>query len=185
MILILCPKCRCALRVTGEVDEMHALVGPGSTFWPDKFVCFKCEGPAQGFLETEIELKAGVEIKEVSPQEAYAAIHGLGIMAEREVDTVVVRELLTTHPVRRIACKDVAGAMRVVVDHIELWDGTRLHFGSSNEGAVIYRITRPHSYIEVSQRVCLGCKQRVNDHHIPGCLKAGQDLVVTIQQATP
>lgn len=147
MILILCPKCRCALRVTGELDEMNMLIGPGSSFWPDKFICYKCEGPAQGFLETEIELKAVVDVKDVSPQEAYAAIHGLGVLAEREVDATLVQELMSMHPVRRVACKDVIGTLRVVVDHVELWDGTRLHFGSSNEGAVIYRITRPHTYV--------------------------------------
>lgn len=148
MILILCPKCRCALRVTGETDEVTTLVGPGSAFWPDKFSCYKCGEAAQGFLETEIELKAAVDIKEVSPQEAYAAIHGLGVLDERAVDAVLVRELMATHPVRKVACKDIIGAMRVVVDHIELWDGTRLHFGSSNEGAVIYRVTLPHSYVD-------------------------------------
>jgi hypothetical protein len=185
MIFILCASCRCALRVTGDLEEIHPLVGQGSSFWPDKFICYKCEGPAQGFLEAEIELKASVEIKEVSPQEAYAAIHGLGVLEEREVDLVTVRELMATHPVRRVTGKDVMGVARVVVDFVELWDGTRLHFGSSNEGAVVYRITRPHSYVEVSQRTCLGCKQRVNDHHAPGCLKGGQDLVVTVQQATP
>lgn len=148
MILILCPKCRCALRVTGDVAEMHALVGPGSEFWPDKFACFKCEGPAQGFLESEIELKAAVEIKDVSPGEAYAAIHGLGVMQERDISTEIVRELLSTHPVRRVVCKDIIGAARVMVETIELWDGTRLHFGASNEGAVIYRVTQPHSYVK-------------------------------------
>ncbi len=147
MILILCAKCRCALRVTGDLEEMHMLVGPGSSFWPDKFTCYRCEGVAQGFLEAEIDLKAAIDVKEVSPQEAYAAIHGLGILEERELSTAIVRELMTTHPVRRVVCKDVLGAQRVAVDHIELWDGTRLHFGSSNEGAVIYRVTAPHSYV--------------------------------------
>lgn len=148
MILILCPRCKCALRVTGDLSEMNSLVGPNSEFWPDKFTCFRCEKPAQGFLEAEVSIKTAIEIKEVSPQEAYAAIHGLGLMTERDIDQLVVETLLREHPVRRISAKDIPGGGRVMVDHIELWDGTRLHFGSSNDGAVIYRITRPHSYAD-------------------------------------
>lgn len=148
MILILCPRCKCALRVIGDMAEAHSLVGPGSEFWPDKFSCYKCERSAQGFLEAEVSIRVEMDIKEVSPQEAYAAIHGLGIMAERDVDKLVVEALMREHPVRRVSCKDIFGGNRVMVDHIELWDGTRLHFGSSNEGAVIYRITRPHTYVD-------------------------------------
>ncbi len=148
MILIVCLHCKTALRVIGDVAQGHELVGPGSTFWPDKFTCFRCEKPARGLLEAEVSIKTPLEVKDVSPEEAFAALHGLGLPEERDVDRLIVSELMRTHPVRRVACKDIPGVSRVVVDHIELWDGTRLHFGSSNEGAVIYRITRPHSYAE-------------------------------------
>lgn len=148
MIFILCPRCRCALRVTGDAAEVYSLVGPESDFWPDKFMCFKCMKPAHGFLEGEVSIQAQIEVHEVSAQEAIAAIHGLGLPSEREVDKLIVDALLREHPVRRIAGKDVPGGQRVLLDYIELWDGTRLHFGGSNDGAVIYRITRPHSYAE-------------------------------------
>jgi hypothetical protein len=148
MILIICTHCRCALRVTGDMEEAHCLVGPGSDLWPNKFACFRCSKPAHGFLESEVSLKTQLEVHEVSPQEAFAAIHGLGIPAEREVDKLIVEALLREHPVRRVSCKDIIGGQRVLVDHIELWDGTKLHFASSNDGAVVYRITRPHSYAD-------------------------------------
>lgn len=148
MIVIVCTRCRCALRVVGDVDESMTLLGPDSEFWPDKFLCFRCNKPAHGFLENEVAFKTELEVFEVSPQEAFAAIHGLGLPAEREVDKLVVSSLLAEQPIRRVACKDIVGGQRVVVDHIELWDGTKLHFSSSNAGAVIYRITRPHSYAD-------------------------------------
>lgn len=147
MILILCPRCKCALRVTGDLNEAYNLVGPSSEFWPDKFTCFRCEKPAQGFLESEVAIKAQIEIKEVSPQEAYAAIHGLGILEERDFDKLTIDALLREQPIRRIGGKDLAGGGRTVIDYLELWDGTRVHLGASHDGAVIYRITRPHSYV--------------------------------------
>lgn len=150
MILIVCPTCACGLRVTGDPDEVYTLLGPGSSFWPDKFTCFRCTGPARGFLDTEVQLKISLDLKEVSAKEAFAAIHGLGIPAEREVDRLVVEALLREQPIKKIACADIPGGNRVTVDFLELADGTRLHFGSSNEGAVIYRITKPHRYAETT-----------------------------------
>ncbi len=146
MILIVCTVCACALRVTGEDAELRPLIGQQSEFWSNKYTCYRCGGPAQGFEEAALEVKTPLEIHDVSPQEAFGAMFGLGILAEREVDALIVNALMKEHPVRRVVCKDIPGGNRVVVDRIELWDGSYVHFGSSNEGAVIYRITRPHNY---------------------------------------
>ena len=151
MILIVCTHCKHALRVVGEPEELYPLLGPSSSFWPDKFACYHCEKQATGFLESELTISTAIEVKEVDGQEAFAAIHGLGLKEERDVDRLIVDALLREHPVRRVGGADIPGGMRVRIDYLELWDGTRLHFGSSNDGAVIYRITRPTSYVNKTE----------------------------------
>ena len=147
MILIVCPRCACALRVIGDAEEAHQLVGQGSEFWPDDFTCFRCGGEAKGFLEPEISLKADIEIVEVTPQEALSALHGFGAPPELEFNKQSLSELLKEKRVKRVSAKDVPGAVgRCIVDFLELEDGTRVHLTSSNLGAVVYKITPPFSY---------------------------------------
>ena len=148
MILIVCGECRCALRVTGDLEEAHFLVGQKSDLWPGKFECFRCAGPATGVMELEFESKIPMDLVEVSPQEALMAATGFGLPSERMCDKLTLNELLQAQPVRRVAGKDIVGSSRIVVDFIELTDGSRVYLGSSNEGAVVYKITRPHSYSE-------------------------------------
>jgi hypothetical protein len=58
----------------------------------------------------------------------------------------VVEKLLQERPVRRVIGRNVLGVERTVIDALELTDGTKVHFGSSAEGAVIYRVTQPAAY---------------------------------------
>lgn len=148
MILIVCPKCCCALRVTGDSGEVHHLVGQKSYFWPDKFQCFRCSGTSIGCLELEFDQKTPLEVVEVSAQEAFAALHGLGLPSEQQCQSETINELLREQPVRRLVAKNVAGSSRCLVDYLELWDGSKVYFGSGAEGALIYKVTRPHSYVE-------------------------------------
>lgn len=148
MILIVCATCCCALRVTGDLEEVAFLVGERSDLWPDKFECFRCGGKAEGVPELSFESSVPLDLVEVSPHDALLAAQGFGLPAERTCDKLTINELLQQHTVKRVAGKDIIGSNRVVVDFLELVDGSRVYFGSSNEGAVIYRVTRPHSYVE-------------------------------------
>jgi hypothetical protein len=148
MILIICPKCRCGLRVTGEHEEVHSLVGQASDFWPNKFECYRCGKPAAGVMELEFESKLPIDLIEVNPQEAFAAVQGFGLPSERMCDKLTLNELLEEQRVTKVVGKDIVGSQRVMVDYLELADGSRIYLGSSNEGAVVYKITRPHSYVE-------------------------------------
>jgi len=148
MILIVCPTCCCALRVTGDLEEAHFLVGQKSDLWPDKFECFRCAGKATGVMELAFTSKVQMDLVEVSPQEALMAATGYGLPAERVCDKLTLNELLQGQTVKHVAGKDIIGSNRIVVDFLELADGSRVYLGSSNEGAVIYKITRPHSYAE-------------------------------------
>jgi hypothetical protein len=149
MIVIPCTACAFALRVIGNLEEIDALVGRSSRWWPGAYPCPQCQAACPAMLEVEAEADAlaWLRIVDVGPQEAYAALEGFGLPYERSCKAADVRELLSTHRVSSVTCRDV-GNDRSCVEHIELEDGTRLYFGASAVGAVVYRITRKVSYVE-------------------------------------
>jgi hypothetical protein len=130
------------------VQELDQLVGKRSDFWPNKYPCPKCGEMMQGFIEKEVDYRVFhmMKFKDITPQEAFAAFNGLGFPEEQKCSLASVQELLREKPVRRIIGTDVVGQERTIIDALELWDGTKVYFGSAPEGAVIYRITSPVSY---------------------------------------
>lgn len=157
MILVVCLPCNFAIRVMPEsvasmasVQELDQLVGARSDFWPDKYPCPRCGKPARGLLEKEADERVLnlLTIQEATPQEAFAALNGLGFPDEHHCSLETVQALLKEQPVRRIIGTNVRGAERTVIDALELWDGTKMYFGAGAGGAVIYRITRPVSYAD-------------------------------------
>jgi hypothetical protein len=148
MVVIACSTCRLGIRVLGEENEVSFLVGPRSDRWPN-FTCVRCGEKAEGILERALSAAAMqvLEIVDLSPQEAFAAVEGMGLPAEQQCGLSMVRELLKETPVRRVHGHDVPGTQRCAVDSLELWDGTKIYLGASPEGAVVYRISPPHSYV--------------------------------------
>jgi hypothetical protein len=155
MIVIICLPCDLALRVmptnAGSVSsqrELEELVGPRSAFWPDQYPCPQCNAMMRGMHEQKADSRAmqSLNLKDLTPQEAFAAFNGCGFPDEQRCSFAVVDALLRETPVRCIIGKDVIGLERTVLDAIELWDGTRIHLGAGGDGAVVYRITRPISY---------------------------------------
>lgn len=147
MIAIVCIACKKSLHVVGEMSEVDQLVGQRSDYWPDKYKCFSCNGAATGFLSPEISFAALAELDvyHVTPQEAFAALNGLGIPDERTCCADVIVPLLEAVGLK-VKGKEFRGMTRYFLDELELPDGTKLHFGASPQGAAIYRITKPHSY---------------------------------------
>jgi len=145
MILIVCTPCSLGMRVMGHVEDLQSLVGERCEFWPDKFICPRCEGPARGVLEVEADMHAvaRLELVDVDPFEAFAAMHGLGLPAERDCRREVVEQLLREHPIRKVEGATIPGTNRCRIEALELWDGTKLYLGAGAEGAVIYRIRKP------------------------------------------
>lgn len=155
MILIVCLPCAYAIRVmpsnvsdARSVQELEQLVGTRSEYWPNKYSCPRCDKPARGLLEQDADPRVlrAMHVQEATPQEAFAAMNGLGFPDEQKCSLEAVQALLLETPVRKVIGKNVTGAERTIVDALELWDGTKVHFGAGAEGAVIYRITRPTSY---------------------------------------
>lgn len=160
MIVILCLPCSFAVRVmpasvasTSSVRELEQLVGRQSDFWPDKFPCPRCNARATGILEREADSRALalMDVQEATPHEAYAAFNGLGFPSEQKCSLETVEALMKEQPLRRIIGTNVTGMERTIVDAFELWDGTRVHLGAAAEGAIIYRITRPVSYVKQTE----------------------------------
>lgn len=150
MIIVLCPRCSITLRVIGDSDEVHALIGERSDFWPDKYPCPRCTTLATACLEIDVEPSEleRLGVRDLTAQEAFAAFNGLGLPEEQVCNKTLLENLLRERPVRSIGARDIDGSRRCYLHHIELWDGTRIYFGSGSGGAVVYRIAPPYSYTE-------------------------------------
>ena len=152
MIVVTCPDCSLAIRVMpthaaqpAAIRELRELVGDKSEFWPNKFPCPRCEKECVGLSESLVDdrVYALLTLRDLTPAEAFAAFKGMGLPEEQRCSMAAVSELFKEQPVRKIIGSDVEGQERIVLDTIELWDGTKVHFGASPAGAVIYRIVRP------------------------------------------
>lgn len=150
MIFIACLSCHLTLQVEGDNSEVNTLVGTASEYWPTGYTCSDCGKPARGLLAQEISAQAASKLRVVcvTPQEAFAALNGLGLPEERSCQLQDVQDLLSSVGIRSIRGKNIRGATHCVVDYLELKDGSKVYLGPSMEGAVIYRITRPHSYVK-------------------------------------
>lgn len=91
-----------------------------------------------------------LDIVDVSPQEAYAAVNGLGMPVEKECSAAAVSQLLVEKRVVRVSASQIRGSHRCVLDFLELEDGTRVYIGSSAYGATVYRVAPKHSYVEAN-----------------------------------
>ena len=150
MILVLCQPCALGFRIMGGADEVDALVGECSDFWPDKFPCPRCEKDCMGVSELAADPRAlrAFELVELTPQEAFAAFNGLGLPSEGQCTVEEITRLLREQPIRHLGAVNLPGTTRCRINFLELWDGTRLHFGAGAEGAVLYRRVLPRTAVE-------------------------------------
>lgn len=147
MITIVCTYCSHALRVTSDAGEANQLVGAASDFHPDKYTCYHCGKPATCVLSAEISTMAeqALKVYEVSAQEAFAALNGMGIPSEHTCCAEVLEAMFEKHGFK-LRGKQMEKTARYVVESIAFPDGTTVHLGASFNGALAYRITKHHSY---------------------------------------
>jgi hypothetical protein len=148
-MLVPCMKCYAVVRVIDDPTQIHLLVGQASEFWPDKYDCLVCGEKCEAISESDAEpaALARMKLKDLSAQEYYAALHGLGTPDEMKCDAPTVNELLS-RPVKKVVGRQLPNTERFLLETIEVEGGVKLHFGAGAAGAVIYRITRPISYTE-------------------------------------
>jgi hypothetical protein len=54
--------------------------------------------------------------------------------------------------VKRVHGKDIQGTSRSIIDFLELGDGSKVYLAASAEGATVYRVAKPISYVEEVSR---------------------------------
>lgn len=156
MIVVICLECALGIRVMPNlgdrrsVTELDHLVGRNSPFFPDKYPCPRCSVESRCFMEHEVDPRVlcTLTLHDLTAAEAYSAFMGLGFPDEQRCSLETVQGLLLEKPVRKVHGKNVEGIERAIIDHLELWDGTKIYFGAGADGAAIYRITRPVSYVD-------------------------------------
>ena len=150
MIFVVCAICKTGLRISpGEVGESEGLFGRQSDYYPNSYPCFRCEMPIAQFIPA-VDSKSlqSIELFDVTPKEAFAAMNGLGIPGEQDCSATAVQQLFEVQQVKRVQTRPIRNSHRCIVDHIELGDGTKVYLGSSAMGATVYRVAKPHSYAE-------------------------------------
>lgn len=145
LYLLVCQQCMTAIRVVGDMTEADYVLTPfvtsHSMCWTDT-----CPGPAQVVHQLPAELSAQLETRELSVGETWVALNGFGMPEEQECSPAAVKAAFTESPVRNVAVHPVRGSHRSQIEFIELENGTKIHFGSGPVGALVYRISKPHSY---------------------------------------
>lgn len=146
MIYVVCQSCQQGLRISpGKHGEAEALFGHGECF-----SCWECGKDTETLTAADPAALALSDIVDVSPEEAYAALNGLGLPRERECSAQAVTELLTSQRVVAVSARQIRNSHRCIVQQLELEDGTRIYLGSSAYGATVYRVAPKHSYVEAS-----------------------------------
>lgn len=153
MILILCSSllCRTVVRVmAADPVQTDMLVGPGSQYWPNKFTCPRCDGPAVGHKEGEIDPNnfRNFTLIELEAEEMFRALNGLGLPEEQNCHVEVLLEVFGKQKVKNVAGYNIPGSNRFCIEWLEMEDGTKLYFGASAHGATIYRIVNKTSAVK-------------------------------------
>lgn len=148
MLVAACQRCSLVFRVLGDFQELETLVGRQSSFWPDKYICGRCQGPTPVMSEQQAARlqMLGQETVELDPGEYFRALQGLGLPDEIECGRTAVEQLLRGQKVKRIAGHEVNKRKRFCLEWIEFEDGSRAYFGASSHGAIVYKITKPPNY---------------------------------------
>lgn len=148
MMALVCDSssCRALFRAVGEPHELAILFGPGSEFYPDQYICPSCGGKAamrSGARADEAFAQGGRPVRVLEAAELFRAQYGLGLPEEQECSREVIEGYLRKYPIRKVAGHSIGGRRSFCLEFLELEDGTRLYFGASTHGAVVYRIARP------------------------------------------
>lgn len=146
MICVFCTACGHGLRISpGDDGELESLFGE---WHPNKYPCFNCGEAAQVVEAIDSTSVLQFVLHDVTAGEAFAAMNGLGLPQEQECSPAAVEKLFSERTVKRAKTRVIRNSHRCVIDFLEFDDGSRLYLGSSSVGAVVYRISSPHSYAQ-------------------------------------
>lgn len=141
--VVLCKWCGSVFRVLAD-DRTSTLVGQESEFWPDGYICPKCDAPgATGCDEKELpRFLQNPTIVDLTAQELYGALQGMGLPKDSSCLLADLQELFAAFGVI-VHGADVPNTGRCALNYLEFPNGSRAYLGASSHGAVVYRILRP------------------------------------------
>lgn len=150
MITVACIKCHLALRTTGEFSEVDFLVGKRSEWYPNRYPCPRsgCDGKMAFADMIDSEVYDMLEVHDLTPQECFQAFNGLGLPTERSCTPDDLLSVLVGKKVSELDVCQVNNDRRSIVYSLVVEDGTRIYFGSSPQGAIVYRIAPPRSVVK-------------------------------------
>lgn len=154
-MITFCRQCFLIVRVIDDSErQIETLVGQRSDFYTIPglgYRCIECPDAKADFylwddyLAEDVLRKA--HFRELSAEEYFRALMGVGTPDELRCDAATVCELFASKRVKSVSVHDLRGSTRCELRRIEFEDGTVLHLGSSvTNGAIAFRITRPISY---------------------------------------
>jgi len=124
--------------------EQESLVGVGSEFYPDKYVCPRCNAACE-VHRTYCKVDSR-ECLQLEADELYAALHGLGLPEQLDCAKATVEQLFRSRTCVRIGGHDLPHDRRIAIDYFEFDDGTRAYLACSSFGPVIYKVVRLPNY---------------------------------------
>ena len=150
MIIIACKDCGTAVRITGEHAELEHLLGEYCDWYPNKYPCPSVGCGSCAEFQDAVAPAALRELTmyDLTPHEAYAAFHGLGLPEERDCNPTAVEKALVGKTIRAVHVALVRGSNRSVIYNLTTEDGAILSLGSSPFGAVVYRMSKTQSAVE-------------------------------------
>jgi hypothetical protein len=143
-MFIICEKCRFGLQVLGGSEDIDHLVGEGSPHW-GRHQCPLCGGLCKAAPFADAAVTAAKHMRSLTPMEAHLLFEGMGFPEERDCVADIVKEELKK-PIKRVKAFTVPNTNRSVLESLELEDGTTVFLSGCAEGALVYRIRKPHLY---------------------------------------
>jgi len=129
-----CRKCGSAVNVVGDAIRTKDLLG--RALWGEQDLpCVRCDGKCERFPGSSEDPGAS----DLSPEEYFRALHGMGMPDEALCTPEMVAALLRDGVVDIVA-EERSG--RTLLRKIITRGGLHIHFWVSTEGAIAYKITK-------------------------------------------
>lgn len=148
MLYLACPACKVGLRVSpSELGEAEVLLGLELSDPYKTYYCFQCDKQRAVLILPERQgIPQDVNFFDVSPEEAFVALSGLGLPGEQDCGAAAVREALLTKRVVGVNTHMIRNSHRCIIESIEFEDGLKMYLGSSAGGALVYRMAPKNAY---------------------------------------
>jgi hypothetical protein len=145
-MFILCPKCSFGIKVDGDPEEIENLLGERTDLY-GHHQCPLCWALCEKAPFADNAVLGAKHMRTLTPYEAHLLFEGLGFPEERDCVAETVTDELLRKRIKAVKAKTVPNTTRAVVEQVVLEDDTTLFFSGSAQGALVYRIRKPHPYL--------------------------------------